>query len=78
MHSKVLFGNSIDSTSFLYQIWQKRGLFLVHFWSILDEVRPISSAEPSVKLTEPVRLGRNTFLADRSFTKVWKIYFFGV
>ena len=24
----------IDSTSFLYQFWQKRGLFLVHIWSI--------------------------------------------
>ena len=44
------------------------------FWSIfgpyLDEVRPICSAEPSVKLAEPVRFGRTTFLADRSFTTI--------
>ena len=34
----------------------------------MAKVRPNGSAEPSVKLAEPVRFGRTTSLADRSFT----------
>ena len=38
----------------------------------MAEVRPNGPAEPSVEMAEPVRFGRTTFLADRSFTKINK------